>query len=114
MGEVREVKEDTRFFSRIWQLLLSFAFWAFQAVFYYVGHTAVIYDVDTHRQRLLQGHVCDLWKCFVLWKFHCEMPAELFIEAFFSNMPFSHNNQKDSPPIFQQKSKDQHPPCALT
>eukprot|EP00668_Euglena_longa_P012013 GGOE01014437.1.p1 GENE.GGOE01014437.1~~GGOE01014437.1.p1 ORF type:complete len:932 (-),score=199.66 GGOE01014437.1:205-3000(-) len=27
-----------------------------KAVFYYVGHTAVIYDVDTHRQRLLQGH----------------------------------------------------------
>jgi|UniRef100_A0A7S4GA80 WD40 repeat protein/Ca2+-binding EF-hand superfamily protein len=27
-----------------------------KAIFYYVGHTAVIYDVDTHKQRLLQGH----------------------------------------------------------
>eukprot|EP00996_Jenningsia_fusiforme_P000574 NODE_150_length_3012_cov_28.944313_g138_i0.p1 GENE.NODE_150_length_3012_cov_28.944313_g138_i0~~NODE_150_length_3012_cov_28.944313_g138_i0.p1 ORF type:complete len:960 (+),score=237.48 NODE_150_length_3012_cov_28.944313_g138_i0:79-2880(+) len=27
-----------------------------KAIFYYVGHTAVIYDIDTHKQRLLQGH----------------------------------------------------------
>eukprot|EP01062_Namystynia_karyoxenos_P020407 TRINITY_DN17730_c0_g1_i1.p1 TRINITY_DN17730_c0_g1~~TRINITY_DN17730_c0_g1_i1.p1 ORF type:complete len:959 (+),score=390.66 TRINITY_DN17730_c0_g1_i1:112-2877(+) len=25
-------------------------------IFYYVGHTAVIYDVEEHRQKLLQGH----------------------------------------------------------
>eukprot|EP00757_Euglenozoa_sp_SAG-D1_P022022 gene22022-1283_t len=27
-----------------------------KCIFYYVGHTAVVYDVERHQQRVLQGH----------------------------------------------------------